>query len=145
MKKKAKQDQKKKPFDLDAIIYERIAQANNSILGKFLNSLAHRIGGVSILAFMNILCTTVVGIVVCYPLYLVGGFYAAILPALFTLLVLTGLFIAILDYRIKFFGRNPPKMLLLFSIAFSLPFGILSLPLLHALNLRCAPEKKTAK
>lgn len=134
---------KQKHFDLDLIIAEKIAQANKSAIGKIFNSFAVKTGGASTLAFLNIIGTATLGFIVTYPLYLVGGFYAALPTTLVTTLPILVIFIAIVTRRFRFLEIRPPMKLLLLAIFFSLPFGILSLPLLHKISsARCKARSK---
>ena len=70
--------------DLDAIIAERIAHANKTMVGRLLNLLASRVGGVLVLALLNIIGTASLGAMVIYLSYLAGGFYAALPAAIIT-------------------------------------------------------------
>ena len=108
-------------MDLDAIVIEKTAEVNKSKVGKFLNSLAKKIGGISRLAGINALCAAVVGVVVSYPVYVVGGFWAALAPAALTLAVVLSILIPISCHNLRFTsGKRTARTMLLFAIIFSL-------------------------
>ncbi|NYZ77547.1 hypothetical protein H0O02_04520 [Candidatus Micrarchaeota archaeon] len=125
---------KGKHRDLDATLVEKIGQVNKSAIGRFLNSIASMIGGVYTLVCLNIICTAMLGFVVTYAVFLVEGFGVALLPALVTTIPIAVIFTSMLNDRFGFFGMKMPRRLLLLAIFFSLPFGILSLPLLHKMS-----------
>jgi len=122
-------------LDPDAVLTEKVAKVNKSYLGRLLNSFASKIGGSSRLAGLNALGAIIVGAIVSYPIYLIGGYWLAMIPILFTLAVASSIFIPIVHHNFKIkYGRNAARGLLMFAIMFSLPFGILSLPLLHRMS-----------
>ena len=115
------------------MLVEKVAQANNSFLGKHLNSLASKIGGPSRAAFLNILCTAILGFIITYSIYELGGIYASLPTAAFTAILLAFISISIISHNANK-GKKLARKLLIFAIVFSLPFGLLSLPLLHRLS-----------
>jgi len=119
--------------DLDRILVKRAAQAHNSFLGKRITALSERIGGVSAAASLNILFTAALGFIITFPIYRVGGFWLALPTGAFTILLMLFLFLGILSYRFQL-GKPYARKLLVFAILFSLPFGLLSLPLLQELS-----------
>jgi len=125
---------KGKRRDLDAMLVKRIGQVNESAIGRLLNSLASMIGGIYSLACLNIVLTAMLGYLVTYIVFLIEGFYVALLPALVTIVPITVIFTSMINHRFCFFGMKMPRRLLLLAIFFSLPFGILSLPLLHSMS-----------
>lgn len=114
------------------MLTERIAQAHHSFLGKWLLSVSERIGGPASLSFLNLICTAALGFAVTYPLYELGGIVAAFPTGAFTLALLAIIALSILNHLAggPLSGPNMRK-LLTFGILFSLPFGLLSLNLLH--------------
>ncbi len=119
------------------MVREKTSEVNKSAVGKFLNSLAKRVGGTSRLAGINALCAAAVGVIVSYPVYVVGGFWAALAPVSLTLAVVLSILIPISYHNLGFSsGKRAVRTMLLFAIMFSLPFGILSLPLLYSMAKR---------
>lgn len=110
-------------------------RASRSFLGKKMNALACRIGGVEFCAFLNLVFTAALGFLITFPIYEVGGVYAAIPTGGFTLILL---FLISLAMAVSFLSIKPLEIavrpLLGFAIMFSLPFGLLSLPLLNSLS-----------
>ena len=129
--------------DFDAIIVKRVAQANKTMIGRLLNSLSSRIGGVLVLALLNIICTAILGAMVIYLAYHAGGVYAALPAILVTTIPIAVIFVTMVNHKLGVFGAKKPRKLLLLAIFFSLPFGILSLPLLHRMS--SAHSKKLNK
>jgi len=124
-------------MNLDNLLIKSVTRARKSFIGKHLFSFSSKIGNVSTLAFLNIIFTTLLGFIVTYPLYLVGGFWVALPTGLFTIIVVSSLFIILISYRIGHRSHLQRKFLAL-SIIFSMPFGVLSIPLLHKIS-----EKKS--
>ena len=122
-------------MDFDKTLREKVAQANNSSAGRVLDSVADRIGGVPHLAALNIICTAILGFVVTYPIYVVGGIIPALPTAIFTVILLILIGFSAVNHLLGFpFRGHVPRKLLTFGILFSLPFGLLSLPLLHSMS-----------
>jgi len=126
---------------LDKLLTEKIQQAYHSPTGKFLNALAVRLGGAEHAAFLNVLCTAGLGTIIIFPLFMVGGIWASSPPLLFTLALLFVICGSILSFRYNK-GRKMMRPLLATAIILSLPFGLLSLPLLHSLSVYRKKNKK---
>ncbi|MBD3389485.1 hypothetical protein GF415_00835 [Candidatus Micrarchaeota archaeon] len=122
-------------MDIDRVFRKQIRKAGRSFLGKKMNALARRIGGVELCALLNLVFTAALGFIITFPIYEVGGVYAAIPTGGFTLALL---FLISLAMAVSLLSLKPLKIavrpLLGFAIMFSLPFGLLSLPLLHSLS-----------
>ncbi len=119
--------------NLDKILVKRTAQAHKSFFGKRITALSERIGGVSAAAALNIVFTAALGFIITFPIYEVGGFWLALPTGAFTLLLMLLLSLGILSYRFQL-EKPYARKLLVFAILFSLPFGLLSLPLLQELS-----------
>lgn len=128
-------------MDLEKIFTEKVKQAHHSAIGRFLDALALRLGGAEHAAFLNVLCTTGLGTIVIYPLFIVGGRWASSPPLFFTLALLFVICGSIFSFRYDR-GRKIMRPLLAAAIVLSLPFGLLSLPLLHALTVYKRKNKK---
>jgi hypothetical protein len=120
-------------LDIDALLKQKVSQASNSRVGKFLFFLSKKVGGVRRLALLNMLCTASLGFAISFPIYSVGGMAAAFPTAFFTLLLISFIFAGIVSPRFRPLRKISPK-LLVFAIIFSLPFGLLSLPLLQRIS-----------
>jgi hypothetical protein len=120
-------------LDLDRMLVREAARANNSVIGRPLAALAERIGGPSTAASLNILCTAFLGFTITYSIYALGGPWAALPTGAFTLLLISFISFAILSAN-SGAGRKAARKPLAFAIIFSLPFGLLSLPLLSSLS-----------
>ena len=129
-------------LDLDKIFTQKINQAHHSVIGKFLDSLALRLGGSEHSAFLNVLCTAGLGTIIVYPLFLLGRRWAYDPPLFFTLALLIVICASILSFRYGK-GRKIMRPLLAAAIVLSLPFGLLSLPLLHELTIYKKKNKST--
>ena len=120
-------------MNLDNLLIKSVTRARKSFIGKRLFSFSSKIGSPSTLAVMNIVLTAILGFIVTYPIYLVGGFWAALPTGLFTILVVSTLSISFISERMGYRSHFQRK-LLVFSIVFSMPFGVLSIPLLHKIS-----------
>lgn len=120
-------------MDLDKILVKRTAQAHKSFFGTRISTLSERIGGVSAAAALNLLFTGILGFIITFPIYEVGGFWLALPTGAFTVVLLFFISISMLSHHFHM-GRKHARNLLVFAILFSLPFGLLSLPLLHELS-----------
>ena len=115
------------------MLVKRVAQAHNSFFGKHISALSERIGGVSAAAALNILFTAALGFIITFPIYEVGGFWLALPTGAFTIVLLVLISLGIISNQFNI-GRKHTRNLLVFAILFSLPFGLLSLPLLQELS-----------
>jgi hypothetical protein len=120
-------------MDLDKILVTRVRQASNSFIGKRVLGLSEKIGGASAAAALNIIFTGILGFIITFPIYEVGGIWLALPTGIFTIILLLFLTISILSRKLHL-GNKHARSLLVFAILFSLPFGLLSLPLLHRLS-----------
>jgi hypothetical protein len=128
-------------LDLDKIFTQKVDQAHHSVVGKFLDSLALRLGGPEHSAFLNVLCTAGLGTIIIFPLFMVGGIWVSSPPLFFTLALLFVICGSILSFKYGE-GRKIMRPLLAAAIILSLPFGLLSLPLLHELTIYKKKNKK---
>ncbi|MBD3398578.1 hypothetical protein GF412_05040 [Candidatus Micrarchaeota archaeon] len=120
-------------MDLDRMLVKRVKQASGSFIGKRLLALTDRIGGAYIPAALNIIFTGALGFLITFPIYELEGFWLALPTGAFTIILLFSLATCIFSSRFNV-GRKHARKLLVFAILFSLPFGLLSLPLLHELS-----------
>jgi len=120
-------------MNLDKILVTRVRQASNSFVGKRVLKLSDKIGGASAAAALNVLCTGILGFIITFPIYEVGNIWLALPTGLFTIILLLFLSLGILSREFHT-GSAHARKLLVFAILFSLPFGLLSLPLLHELS-----------
>ncbi|MCP4646551.1 MAG: hypothetical protein GY852_02300 [bacterium] len=120
-------------MDLDKILVTRVRQASNSFVGKRVLKISEKIGGASAAAALNILFTGILGFIITFPIYELEGIWLALPTGIFTLILLLFLSISILSRELHI-GNKYARGLLVFAILFSLPFGLLSLPLLHELS-----------
>lgn len=127
-------------MDFGKIFSEKVSAAHNSGFGKFLDAIALRLGGAEHAAFLNVLCTAGLGAVIVLPLLLVGKLLVFGPPLFYTLALLFIICGSIISYRYNK-GRKIMQPLLAAAIVGSLPFGLLSLPLLHGLT---SYKKKSA-
>lgn len=113
----------------------KIHDSSKSRAGKILNRVAAKIGGVSELAVLNIFLTALLGTIITIPIYLAAGFHASLPTAVITIVPVLVIAFTIVDYNS---GRHMPggamRLLLIGAIFFSLPFSILSIPLLQAIS-----------
>ena len=115
------------------MLIKKVALLNNTLIGRFLFKISSNVRCVLVLACLNILCTAMLGFMMTYPLYIAGGVWPALPTTLLTILLVMILTASILSHRLEI--KNPlQRTLLTFAILFSLPFGILSLPLLHRIS-----------
>ncbi|MBU0636057.1 hypothetical protein KKE06_03455 [Candidatus Micrarchaeota archaeon] len=122
-------------FDFDKELKKKIAQANQSIIGRFFSFLAAKIGGISVSAGLHLLFVLVGGILMTFPLFIAGGFWLALPTGAFTIILIALVLISIFSYWSKSsFARASVRKLLVFAMLFSLPFSLLSLPLLNAIS-----------
>ena len=120
-------------LDFDKIFRKRVAQAHKSFLGKRIAAFSAKIGGVSAAAALNIVFTAILGFIITFPIYELEGFWLALPTGAFTIILVLFLLLGIISRELKI-GRKHTRKLVAFAILFSLPFGILSLPLLHELS-----------
>lgn len=114
------------------LMKEKIASARKSRVIQFIQSITPKKNGVYILGIVNIVCTTLLGAVITYPLYKVLGIRGALPTTVLTAVVVIVLIAALVNRKLDTdFGRKALKGLLPLAIFFSLPFGVLSLPLLR--------------
>ena len=114
------------------LMKQKIAEARGSRIVKFIHSIVPKKNGVYLLALANIVCTTLLGAAITYPLYKVLGIRGALPTGALTAVVVTVILAALVNRRLGTdFGRKALKALLPLAIFFSLPFGVLSLPLLR--------------
>jgi type IV secretory pathway TrbD component len=118
---------------LDGLLQRKVSQASSSRVGRALNSLAAKIGGVRRLALLNALLTSCLGFAISFPIYSAGGIAAALPTSIFTFFLVSMICIAALSAGVKRM-RGFSRKALAFAIIFSLPFGLLSLPLLEKLS-----------
>ena len=119
----------------DDLLTKKFAELNRTPTGRFFSSLSSRVRCVTALAGLNILGTAMLGFLMTYPLYLAGGFWAALPTTIVTVLLTALLSISIFNHWL---GEPLPgsttRQLLVFAILFSMPCGMLSLPLLHNMS-----------
>jgi hypothetical protein len=120
-------------MDFDLLLSEKVSDASDSAPGRVLSALARKVGGVRRLALLNMLLTSALGFAISYPIYLVGGILAALPTALFTFVLVFSILLGALSVSFRGLRRVSSK-LLIFAIIFSLPFGLLSLPLLKEIS-----------
>ena|GEM_PF-920470 len=122
-------------IDLDAMLVKKVNQAKKTRIGKALNGFAHTIGGPSVAAGMNFVCTGALGFIITFPIYELAGPWAALPTGGFTIILLAIISLTIFVNEI---GPNHLRKfmrpLLIFAIMFSLPFGLLSIPLLNSIS-----------
>ena len=122
-------------MDLDEFLVKKIREGGKTRIGRFLRSLSLKIGGVTPLAALNIILTASLGFIIAYPLHVTLGFHAAILPAFITIVPISIIFICIVNYNMgNPVGEKTLRIPLMLAIVFSLPFSILSLPLLYTMS-----------
>ncbi len=121
-------------MDFDAFFTKKVNQAHGSSIGRFLDALALRLGGAEHAAFLNALCTAGLGAIIVFPLFIVGRRWAYEPPLFLTLALLFVICGSTLSFKYDK-GRKIMRPLLAAAIIFSLPFGLLSLPLLHELSV----------
>ena len=126
------------------MLVENVEKTRKSAVGKFLDSITERTKGGSSLVALNFICTATLGSIMTYPLYLVGGIWAALPTGVFTLFILSIFGLCIFN-SISGGAFNGPvlRKLLTFGILFSLPFGLLSLPMLYKIS--SVPSEKPKK
>jgi len=122
-------------LDIDRILTENIAKTKKSAIGRFLDSITERTERVSSLVVLNFISTASLGFLMTYPLYLVGGIWAALPTGIFTLFIL-GIFLFCIINSLSGGVFNGPvlRKLLALGILFSLPFGLLSIPMLYKIS-----------
>jgi hypothetical protein len=79
--------------------------------------------------------------IIIFPLFMVGGIWVSSPPLFFTLALLFVICGSILSFKYDE-GRKIMRPLLAAAIILSLPFGLLSLPLLHELTIYKKKNKK---
>jgi len=120
--------------NLDSQLEKKIVQVKHSRVGKFLDSISHKTGGPATMACLNIACTAALGTIMTYPIYLAGGILAALPTGVFTTMLLTIIWMNIVHYKLGTHHKiRGLRKLLVIAILFTLPFGILSLPLLQTM------------
>jgi hypothetical protein len=120
-------------LDLDHLLVKRVMQASNSFIGKKVLALSDRVGGSYVPAALNLIFTAALGFIITFPIYELEGFWFALPTGAFTIILLISFFTCIISSYLHF-GRKHARKLLVFAILFSLPFGLLSLPLLNELS-----------
>ncbi len=121
-------------MDLDEFLVRKISEGRKTKIGKFLNALAEDAGGVSRLAFLNIILTASLGFIVTYPIFITFGVHASLPTAIVTMVPISIIFICILNHNFGgYLSGKTLRLILLIAIFFSLPFSVLSLPLLYAM------------
>jgi uncharacterized membrane protein YhaH (DUF805 family) len=120
-------------LDFDALLSEKVRAASDSRIGRMLYSLSEMLGGVRRLAFLNVILTSSLGVAITLPIYSAGGPAAASPTAFFTLFLISLILLAVFSVHVKSLRRISSKALA-FAIIFSLPFGLLSLPLLRKIS-----------
>ncbi|MCK4327078.1 MAG: hypothetical protein KAW41_01230 [Candidatus Diapherotrites archaeon] len=119
-------------MEFKKLMKEKIARAKESRIAKFIISATPKKNGVYILALVNVVCTTLLGAVITYPLYKLLGIRGALPTTLLTAAVVVVILASLVNRWLDTgFGRKALKGLLPLAIFFSLPFGVLSLPLLR--------------
>ncbi|MFC2174847.1 hypothetical protein ACFLQ2_03160 [archaeon] len=114
------------------LMKEKLAKAKQSWIIKWIRSVTPKKNGVYILALINVVCTTLLGAAITYPIYRVLGIRGALPTTLLTTAVVLVILAALINRRLGTpVGRKALKALLPLAIFFSLPFGVLSLPLLR--------------
>ncbi|MCD4740646.1 hypothetical protein K8R43_05685 [archaeon] len=126
---------------LDNILVKKVAGAKNSSIGRFLSSIILKGWGVTILACLNVLCTFTLGFMMTYPLYIMGGFWMALPTGLLTFALIIILSANILNNKLGWTQGSTLRKLLILAILLSLPFGLLSLPLLKNSSPSKYPDK----
>jgi len=120
---------------MDEYMSRKIYGSRKSRAGKMLNKVAAKVGGISRLAVLNIFLTVLLGTIITIPIYLAAGIHASLPTAIVTIVPVLVIAFTILDYNS---GRHMPgefmRLLLIVAIFFSLPFSILSIPLLQAIS-----------
>ena len=120
-------------MDLDKLLVKRVNQASRSFIGKRMLALTEKIGGASTAAALNIIFTAALGFIITFPIYELEGFWLALPTGVFTIILLVCLALGIASKELHT-GKKHARKLIVFAILFSLPFGLLSLPLLHELS-----------
>jgi len=127
-------------IDLDAMLVKKINQARKTRIGKAVHEASEQIGGPPYAAALNFVCTGALGFIITFPIYELGGPWAALPTGGFTIILLA---IIALSIIVNAAGTKPMRKvmrpMLIFAIMFSLPFGLLSIPLLNELS---PPRKK---
>jgi len=125
------------------MLIENVEKTRQTAVGKFLDSITERTSGGSSLVALNFICTATLGFIMTYPLYLVGGIWAALPTGIFTLFILSIFGLCIFN-SISGGALNGPvlRKLLSFGILFSLPFGLLSLPMLYKVSSLASGKQK---
>ena len=117
------------------MLVKKVAGATKHPFGRALEKFAFKVGGPAIAATMNLLCTATLGIIITWPIYRLGGPWAALPTGGFTIILITIISVAMfVNVTSSKPLRKVVRPLLVFAIMFSLPFGLLSLPLLHSIS-----------
>ncbi len=118
-----------------AYMNKKIAGAKKSRVLKFIMSKLPKKSGACKLALVNVVCTTLLGAFITYSLYHTIGMSGAIPAAALTAAVVAVILASLISLKLNTgFGRKALKVLLPLAILFSLPFGVLSLPLLRKIE-----------
>jgi hypothetical protein len=132
--------QKRVFMNWDSELKKKVKKAGDSGLGQFFLRLSSRIGGIPILSAIHIGFVALVGFITSYPLFLAGGFWLALPTTAFTILIAGIVFFCLFSYSFRLFiGNHWLHKTLVFAMLFSLPFSLLSLPLLHGLSQQQVP------
>ena len=119
----------------DEYMSKKIYASRKGFVGKILNNVADKIGGISRLAVLNIFLTMLLGTIITIPIYLKFGLHASLPTIIVTVVPVFVIAFTIIDYNS---GRHMPggamRLLLIGAIFFSLPFSVLSIPLLQAIS-----------
>lgn len=86
------------------------------------------------------------GFFMTYPLYRAGGIWLALPTTVITVLLVTLLSVSVINHRLG--GPLPDsitRILLVFVILFSMPFGMLSLPLLLKMSTNSGDHVESEK
>jgi len=125
-------------LDLQKLFTEKTCKAKETRVGKFLTKTVAKLGGPYVLSSLHIICTTALGFFITYPIYLAGGFWAAFPTAVLTMIIVFIMAMVLIISKYGSIKWNPAlRILLILAILGSLPFGLLSLPMVQKLSQEC--------